>query len=214
MKNKHIIFIKVAVWICALLPLARLIWLGVHDDLSANPVEFVERSTGTWALVFLLITLSMTPIRLLTGQVWQIQLRRMLGLWMFFYACLHITTYIWLDYSFLWTDIVKDIIKHPYVIVGFMAFMLTIPLAITSNKFMIKRLKKNWKKLHQVVYLIAILAILHFWWLVKKDVTEPFYYAAVLGILFGIRLYYKYSSNKYLSSKSSSSPQMNINKAI
>jgi len=201
MNKKTITLIKVAIWIFALLPLARLIWLGIHDDLSANPVEFVERSTGTWALVFLLITLSMTPIRLLTGQIWQIQLRRMLGLWMFFYACLHITTYVWLDYSFLWSDIVKDIIKHPYVIVGFSAFLLTIPLAVTSNSFMIKRLKKNWKKLHQLIYVIAILAILHFWWLVKKDVTEPFYYAAVLIILFGIRLYYQYSSKKVVNNK-------------
>lgn len=214
MKNNHIIFVKMAIWVCALLPLTRLIWLGIHDDLSANPVEFVERSTGTWALIFLLITLSMTPIRLLTGQIWQIQLRRMLGLWMFFYACLHITTYVWLDYSFLWSDIVKDIIKHPYVIVGFTAFMLTVPLAITSNSFMIKRLKKNWKKLHQVVYLIAILAILHFWWLVKKDVTEPFYYATVLVALLSIRLYYKYSSNKHLNIKSASSAKINMNKAI
>ena len=201
MNKKNINLIKVAIWIFALLPLARLFWLGIHDDLSANPVEFVERSTGTWALVFLLITLSMTPIRLLTGQIWQIQLRRMLGLWMFFYACLHITTYVWLDYSFLWSDIVKDIIKHPYVIVGFSAFLLTIPLAVTSNSFMIKRLKKNWKKLHQLIYVIAILAILHFWWLVKKDVTEPFYYAAVLIILFGIRLYYQYSSKKVVNNK-------------
>ena len=196
MKKQHLIFVKVAIWIFALIPLARLVWLGVHDDLSANPVEFVERSTGTWALVFLLLTLSMTPIRLVTGQVWQIQLRRLLGLWMFFYACLHITTYVWLDYSFLWADILKDIIKHPYVIVGFSAFMLTIPLAATSNGFMIKRMRKNWKRLHQLIYLIAVLAILHFWWLVKKDVTEPFYYAAVLILLLGIRLYYKYLANK------------------
>lgn len=201
MKNKHIVLLKIAIWICALLPLTRLIWLGMHDDLSANPVEFVERSTGTWALIFLLITLSMTPIRLLTGQLWQIQLRRMFGLWMFFYACLHVTTYVWLDYSFLWSDIIEDIIKHPYVIAGFAAFVLTVPLAITSSKFMIKRLKKNWKKLHQMVYLIAILAILHFWWLVKKDVTEPFYYATVLIVLLSIRLYYKYSANKHSISK-------------
>ena len=214
MNKKTIIFIKVSIWIFALLPLARLIWLGIHDDLSANPVEFVERSTGTWALVFLLITLSMTPIRLLTGQIWQIQLRRMLGLWMFFYACLHITTYVWLDYSFLWSDIVKDIIKHPYVIVGFSAFLLTIPLAVTSNNFMIKRLKKNWKKLHQLIYVIAILAILHFWWLVKKDVTEPFYYAAVLIILFGIRLYYQYSNKKVLNDKSLSNPKINMKKVM
>lgn len=214
MKNNKIKLLKIAVWLCALIPLARLIWLGTHDDLSANPVEFVERSTGTWALVFLLITLSMTPIRLLTGQVWQIQFRRMLGLWMFFYACLHITTYVWLDYSFLWVDIVKDIIKHPYVIVGFTAFMLTIPLALTSNSFMIKRLKKNWKKLHQLIYLIAILAILHFWWLVKKDVTEPFYYAAVLVILLSIRLFYQYIGNKQLNREVPSNPKININKAM
>ena len=214
MNKKTIILFKVAIWIFALLPLARLIWLGIHDDLSANPVEFVERSTGTWALVFLLITLSMTPIRLLTGQIWQIQLRRMLGLWMFFYACLHITTYVWLDYSFLWSDIVKDIIKHPYVIVGFSAFLLTIPLAVTSNNFMIKRMKKNWKKLHQLIYVIAILAILHFWWLVKKDVTEPFYYAAVLIILFGIRLYYQYSSKKVINNKPSPNPQINMKKVM
>ena len=195
-KKQYIVFIKAAIWLLALLPLARLVWLGMHDDLSANPVEFVERSTGTWTLVFLLITLSMTPIRLLTGIVWQVQLRRMLGLWMFFYVCLHISTYVWLDYSFLWADIVKDIIKHPYVIVGFSAFLLTIPLAATSNSYMIKRLKTNWKKLHQLVYVIAILAILHFWWLVKKDVTEPFYYAAVLFFLLGIRLYYKYLHTK------------------
>ena len=195
-KKQYIVFIKAAIWLLALLPLARLVWLGMHDDLSANPVEFVERSTGTWTLVFLLVTLSMTPIRLLTGIVWQVQLRRMLGLWMFFYVCLHISTYIWLDYSFLWGDIVKDIIKHPYVIVGFSAFLLTIPLAATSNSYMIKRLKTNWKKLHQLVYVIAILAILHFWWLVKKDVTEPFYYATVLFVLLGIRLYYRYLHTK------------------
>jgi methionine sulfoxide reductase heme-binding subunit len=194
MKKEYNIYVKFVVWILAFLPLARLVWLGFNDDLGANPVEFVERSTGTWALVILLITLSMTPVRLLTGQVWQVQLRRLLGLFMFFYACLHITTYLWLDYSFMWADIVKDIIKHPYVIVGFMAFLLTIPLAATSNNTMMRRLKANWKKLHQLVYLIAILGVLHFWWLVKKDVTEPFYYAAALAFLLGVRLYYKYKS--------------------
>lgn len=192
MTKQKMLAIKSLIWVLALLPLARLFWLGFNDGLTANPVEFVERSTGTWALVFLLITLSMTPIRLLTGIVWQVQLRRMLGLWMFFYACLHITTYVWLDYSFLWDEIVNDIIEHPYVIVGFSAFLLTIPLAVTSNNTMMRRLKSNWKKLHQLIYLIAILGVLHFWWLVKKDVTEPFYYASVLVFLLGIRVYFKY----------------------
>ncbi len=192
MNKQKINLIKVAIWLLALIPLARLIWLGFHDDLGANPVEFVERSLGLWALIILLVTLSLTPVRLLTGQLWQIQLRRLLGLFMFFYACLHITTYVWLDFNFIWDEIVKDVAKHPRILVGFAAFVLTIPLAATSNSYMIKRLKTNWKKLHQAVYLIAILAVLHFVLLVKKDLTEPLYYAAVLAFLLGIRLYFKY----------------------
>ncbi len=192
MTKQQILYTKAAVWLLALLPLTRLIWLGFNDNLGANPIEFVEHSTGTWALVFLLTTLSMTPIRLLTGLVWQIQLRRLLGLFMFFYACLHITTYLWLDFNFIWDEIVKDVTKHPRILVGFAAFILAIPLAVTSNSYMIKRLKTNWKKLHQAVYLIAILAVLHFVLLVKKDLTEPLYYAAVLAFLLGIRLYFKY----------------------
>ncbi|HEY0563346.1 MAG TPA: protein-methionine-sulfoxide reductase heme-binding subunit MsrQ [Methylophilus sp.] len=201
-QNPLVTYSKVAIWIAAFLPIVRLFWLGFTDNLSANPVEFVERSTGTWALVFLLASLSITPIRLITKQVWPVQVRRLLGLWMFFYACLHITTYVWLDYSFMWSEIVKDIIKHPYVIVGFSAFLLTIPLAVTSNSAMMKRLKTKWKTLHQSIYLISILAILHFWWLVKKDVTEPFYYAAVLALLLGIRLYYRAQKVQKASSTS------------
>ncbi len=192
MKKQHIVFVKAAIWLFALLPLARLIWLGVNDNLGANPIEFIEHSTGTWALVFLLITLGMTPIRLLTGQVWQIQLRRVLGLFMFFYACLHIITYVWLDFVFMWDELLIDVAKHPRILVGFAAFLLAIPLAATSNSYMIKRLKTNWKKLHQAVYLIAILAVVHFWMLVKKDLTEPIYYAVVLIVLLGIRVYFKY----------------------
>lgn len=190
--KRQIWWIKIALFTLALVPLARLIWLGVNDDLTANPVEFVERSTGTWALAILLITLSMTPIRLLTGVVWQIQLRRMMGLFMFFYACLHFTTYIWLDHWFDWMAITKDIAKHPYVLVGFSAFVLSIPLAVTSNHFMMRKLRENWKKLHAVVYLVAIFGVLHFFWLVKKDIREPLAYAIVLTVLLGIRLYYKY----------------------
>ena len=192
MNKQQILYVKAAVWLLALLPFVRLVYLGFNDNLGANPIEFVEHSTGTWALVALLVTLAMTPIRLLTGQVWQIQLRRMLGLFMFFYACLHIITYVWLDFAFIWEDITKDIIKHPRILVGFAAFVLTIPLAATSNSYMIKRLKTNWKKLHKMVYLIAILVVMHYLLLVKKDVTEPLYYAAVLIILLGIRVYFKY----------------------
>ncbi len=195
MNKQKIITVKIVIWLLAMLPLVRLVWLGFNDDLGANPVEFVERSTGLWALIILLITLSLTPIRLITGHVWVIQLRRLTGLFMFFYACLHITTYVWLDFGFVWSDIVKDIAKHPRILVGFGAFMLAIPLAATSNSYMIKRLKTNWKKLHQAVYMLAILAVVHFLWLVKKDVTEPLYYAIALAILLGIRIYFKQKAN-------------------
>ena len=203
MTKQQILYIKSVVWLLALIPLVRLIWLGFNDNLGANPVEFIEHSTGTWALVFLLVTLSMTPIRLLTGQVWQIQLRRVLGLFMFFYACLHITTYVWLDFAFLWDELLIDVTKHPRILVGFAAFLLTIPLAATSNSYMIKRLKTNWKKLHQLVYLIAILGVVHFWMLVKKDLTEPIYYAVALAILLLIRIYYKYQAKVKAAVKAS-----------
>lgn len=205
--KKQLTFIKSFVFIVCLLPMIRLIWLGVQDQLSANPVEFVERSTGFWTLFILLSTLSLTPIRIISGRAWQLQLRRMLGLFMFFYACLHITTYLWLDYSFDWIAIVKDIIKHPYVLVGFSAFILTLPLAITSNTKMIKLLRERWKQLHQLVYPIAILGVVHFWWLVKKDITEPFIYAIILTVLLAIRIYHKANSHK---PKSANAPSINV----
>ena len=189
-------WIKAFVFALCLVPLVRLFWLGFHDDLSANPIEFVERSTGFWALVILLVTLALTPVRLITGRVWQIQLRRMLGLFMFFYACLHVSTYLWLDFSFDWADITKDIAKHPRILVGFAAFVLTIPLAITSNNAMVRLLRERWKKLHRLVYLVAILAVIHFLWLVKKDITEPLLYAMILFVLLGIRIYYKSLVNR------------------
>lgn len=195
MNKKTLLIIKSLLFIVALLPLARLIYLGVIDPpgspMSANPVEFVERSTGFWALAILMITLTVTPLKLLAGVTWPVQMRRMMGLFMFFYACLHITTYTWLDHSFYWPDIVKDIIKHPYVLVGFTAFLLTIPLAVTSNNRMIRKLKTNWRKLHSAVYAIAVLGVVHYWWLVKKDLTEPIIYSFILISLLSIRLYYK-----------------------
>ena len=194
--RKQISGIKVFVFLLCLIPLSRLVWLGIQDNLSANPIEFIERSTGFWALLILLATLSLTPIKLISGRAWQIQLRRMLGLYMFFYACLHITTYIWLDFDFNWADITKDIVKHPRILVGFAAFVLTIPLAVTSNNAMVRRLRERWKQLHQLVYFIAILAVVHFWWLVKKDIREPLLYAVILAVLLGIRIYYKKFARK------------------
>ncbi len=188
--KQQIAAIKILVFVLCMLPLARLVYLGVQDNLGANPIEFIERSTGYWALTMLLLTLSLTPVRLLTGRVWQLQLRRMLGLLMFCYACLHLTIYVWLDYSFMWDEIVKDIIKHPYVLVGSTAFLLTIPLAITSNQYMVKILRERWKILHRLVYIIAILGTLHFLWLVKKDLREPLLFILILSILLGMRLFY------------------------
>lgn len=175
--------LKTIIWFGASLPVLRLVYLGVTEDLGANPVEFIERSTGTWALVFLLLSLSITPLRHLSGLTWLIAVRRLLGLWMFAYACLHLTSYLWLDYQFDWPEIAKDIIKHPYVLVGAAAFLLTLPLAATSNQKAIKMLKQRWKSLHTLAYVIAVLALLHYWWLVKKDVTEPVIYSIIFAVL-------------------------------
>lgn len=179
---------KLLIWLGALLPMLRLVYLGFTNDLGANPVEFIERSTGTLGLVFLLLSLSVTPLRQLTQLGWLIAVRRLLGLWMFAYACLHVTSYVWLDYQFDWSDIVKDIVKHPYVLVGALALLFTLPLAATSNQAAMHALKQRWKTLHQLVYAIAILVLLHFWWLVKKDLTEPIIYSGMFGLIMLLRL--------------------------
>lgn len=183
--------LKVLLFILGLLPLLRLLWLGFNDDLGANPVEFIEHSTGTWALVSLLLSLTITPAKQLLGWPWLLLYRRMLGLYMFFYACLHFLTYLWLDHWFDWSEIISDISKHPYVLVGFTALMLSLPLALTSNQYMMRKLKRRWKTLHQLVYPIAILVILHYWWLVKQDITEPALYALALALLLLTRIYFK-----------------------
>ena len=180
--------LKAALFLACLLPLGRLSWLGFNDGLGANPIEFITRSTGTWTLVLLLITLSVTPLRRLTGQPTLIRYRRMLGLFAFFYACLHFTTYIWLDQFFEWPAIVKDVIKRPFITIGFACFVLLIPLALTSTHAMQRRLKRRWQQLHRLVYLVAIGGVVHYWWLVKKDVSEPALYALVLALLLGYRL--------------------------
>lgn len=182
-------WIKSTLFIVCLIPLARLALLGVTGGLGANPIEFITRSTGTWTLVFLLVVLSVTPLRRLLEMPWLLRLRRMFGLYAFFYALLHFLTYVWLDQFFSPEDIVKDVIKRPFITIGFTSFVLLIPLAITSTNAMIKRLGgKRWQQLHHFVYLIAMGGVVHYWWLVKKDVTQPQIYAAVLALLLGIRL--------------------------
>ncbi len=179
---------KFWLFIVCLLPLARLIVLGLNDDLSANPIEFITRSTGTWTLVGLMLTLTITPLRRLTGYAGWIRFRRMLGLFTFFYVCLHFITYIWLDQFFDPAAIARDIIKRPFITVGFAAFVLLIPLAATSTHAMMRRLGRRWQQLHRLVYAVAILGVVHYFWLVKKDLTEPLVYGAVLTLLLLMRL--------------------------
>jgi len=187
--------IKAALFALALLPLARLglfAWLG---KLTANPIEFVTRSTGTWTLSFVLITLTVTPLRRVLDWPWLLRLRRMLGLFAFCYACLHFTTYVWLDQFFDARAIVKDVVKRPFITAGFAAFVLLIPLAATSTNAMIRRLgAHNWQRLHYAVYAIATLGVVHYWWLVKKDVTQPLYFAAAAALLLGYRIIYRLRS--------------------
>jgi sulfoxide reductase heme-binding subunit YedZ len=180
--------LKAVLFCVALIPLLRLVVLGFNDQLGANPIELVIRSFGTWALTLLLITLTITPLRKLTGANWLVQLRRMAGLYAFFYALMHMLSYVWLDQWFDWAAIGKDIVKHPFILAGFSSFVLLIPLACTSTNAMMKRLKRNWQKLHTLVYPIAMLGVLHYFWLVKKDITQPVIYAAVLAVLLGARL--------------------------
>lgn len=180
-------YLKVVVFMVCLIPLGLLGWDLFQDNLGANPIEEVIHQTGDWTLRFLLITLSLTPLRQLTGSGAWIQFRRMIGLYAFFYACLHLLSYVVLDQFFDWPAIIKDIIKHPYITLGFAAWLLLIPLAMTSTKGMMRRLGRRWKSLHRLVYLIGILGVIHFAWLVKADYREPIIYGLILCLLLGMR---------------------------
>lgn len=170
---------------------APLGWLGV------NPIEFITRSTGTWTIVSLAVTLSITPLRRLLNWPWLVRLRRTAGLITFFYVFLHFMTWLWLDRFFDVDEIVKDIAKRPFITVGFAAFVILIPLAITSNNASIKKLgAARWQRLHSLVYVIAILATLHFIWLARRNPNEPFIYAAIFALLLGARIYWRYRSDK------------------
>lgn len=180
-------WIKPTIFILCLLPLAWLAFALFTDQLGANPIEELTRQTGEWTLRLLLITLCMTPLRLAFGWSWPVRVRRMLGLFAFLYVCVHLTTYIWLDQFFDWSEILRDIYKRRFITVGMLAFVLLLPLALTSTNKMMKRLGRNWKRLHQLVYVIPALGVLHFWWLVKADVREPLVYAVILLVLLMLR---------------------------
>lgn len=188
-QQKLVAAIKMVLFPAALLPFARLVAAGAGGHLGANPIEKITRDTGWWTLTLLLLTLTMTPLRRLSGWSGWVRLRRMLGLFAFFYACLHFSTYLVLDQFFDWPAILKDIAKRPYITVGFSAFLLLIPLAVTSTEGMIRRLGgRAWRQLHRLVYVAAFAGVVHFTWLVKKDLTRPLIFAASLAALLGMRL--------------------------
>ena len=178
---------KPLVFVLCLLPLAWLVFGAINDQLGANPAEALIRSLGDWTLRFLCLTLAVTPLRVRTRTPQLARYRRMLGLFTFFYACLHLLAYLGLDVRGYWTQIFEEIVKRPYITVGFAAWLLLVPLAITSTKGWIKRLGRNWARLHKLVYVICVLVILHFWWLVKSDIREPLLYASILALLLGWR---------------------------
>lgn len=194
-RANQVAWLKAGVFAACLLPLARLVYGAFTDRLGANPIETITRSTGWWTLFLLAVTLAVTPLRRLTGANWLLRLRRMLGLFAFFYALAHFTTFIWFDHWFDAAEILKDVVKRPFVTVGFTAFLLLLPLAATSNNAMVRRLGRNWQRLHRLVYAIAVLGVLHFWWLVKADITEPLAFGAALGLLFGLRLWWNRRSD-------------------
>jgi len=202
MKRQHFNYIvKPLVFMACLTPLALLVLGLLQDTLGANPIEELTRRSGEWTLRLLLLTLCMTPIQKLFKQSWPIKFRRMLGLYTFFYASVHLLTYIWLDQFFDWGEIITDIIKRPFILIGMSAFLLLLPLAITSNHIMMRKLGKLWKRLHQLVYVIAGLGVLHFYWLVKKDLFTPSVYLVILTILLGYRFISFRQRKKFAAAK-------------
>ena len=191
---KQLTLIKSLVFVLALLPFLRMAWL-VAQGVPVEPLEFLTRGTGDWTLYFLCITLAVTPLRRLSGWNWVIKLRRMLGLYAFFYALLHFVTFFWFDHFFDIAEMLKDVVKRPFITVGFIAFVLLIPLAVTSTNAMVKRLGgKRWLWLHRLIYMIAPLGILHFWWMKagKNDFQEPIIFGAIVALLLAMRVYWSY----------------------
>jgi methionine sulfoxide reductase heme-binding subunit len=191
LERKTITRIKAALFVLALLPFARLFIGAFTGQLGTNPVELITRSTGTWTLVMLCLTLCISPLRVVTGWGWVMNLRRMLGLFAFFYVFLHFFAYVWFDFGFDVAEILKDVWKRPFVTVGFAGFLLMLPLALTSFDAAVKRLGfALWQRVHWAIYAIAPLGVIHYWWLVKRDLTEPIIYALIVALLLGVRVWF------------------------
>jgi len=175
---------KVVIFALCLAPLGLLLWRGTHNGLGANPIEFITHATGDWTLRFLVLTLAVTPVRKLLGRPQLVRFRRMLGLFAFFYGCLHLVTYVWLDKFFDVAAMLEDVAKRRFITVGFTAFVLLVPLALTSTAGWIRRLGgRRWQALHRLIYVSAVAAVVHYYWLVKSDVRLPVFYGAVVGML-------------------------------
>ena len=193
LSNKQVGWVKALVFVLALLPLARLVW-GTASGAFTDPLAAITQGSGEWALYFLCITLGVTPLRRLSGFNWLLKLRRMIGLFTFFYALVHFIAFLWFDHFFDVAEMFKDVIKRPFILVGFIAFILLIPLAATSTNGMIKRLGgKRWQWLHRLIYLIAPLAILHFWWMKagKNDFAQPILFGLIVAVLLGLRVVWR-----------------------
>ncbi|HEY4541113.1 MAG TPA: protein-methionine-sulfoxide reductase heme-binding subunit MsrQ [Noviherbaspirillum sp.] len=209
MQARSLRWMKTAVFILALIPFVRLVAAAFADQLGANPLEFITRSTGDWTLYLLCLTLAVTPLRRMTGWTWLLRLRRMLGLFTFFYASLHFTTFLWFDHFFDLSEMMRDVLKRPFIAVGFVAYLLLVPLAATSTDAMIRRLGgKKWQRLHRVIYAIAPLAVLHFWWMKagKNDFAQPLLFTLLVALLLLVRLYWRWARRARLGGKDGAFP--------
>jgi len=193
-------FLKPVVFLILLVPLAMQVYGFFSGSLGANPIEAATRRVGDWALRILLVTLAISPLVRITGWNTLVKYRRMLGLFSFFYVCVHLSLYVTLDKFFDFGEILDDIIKRPFITVGFSAFIMLIPLAVTSTARMVERLQYRWLLLHRLIYVIAMLAVLHFWWMVKADTREPAIYAVILAGLLGFRLFFYLKRKKFILS--------------
>lgn len=205
---------KPAVFLTCLVPAGILVWRGFHAGLGANPIEFITHSTGNWTLIFLLITLSVTPLRKLTRQYWLINFRRMFGLFAFFYGTLHLMTYVWLDKFFDVHEMLKDIAKRRFITAGMTAFVLMLPLALTSSRWAIRKLGgKRWQILHRLIYFSAAAGVIHYIWLVKADLRKPLEFAAVLGVLIAYRLAIWIAATKPTATRVASAAKVEISQS-
>jgi len=199
LKQAQLSVLRVSAFVLALLPFLRLLYAAWQNDLGANPLEFITRNTGDWALYFLCMTLAITPLRRWLDWPWLLRLRRMLGLYCFFYASCHFLSFLWFDHFFEVEEMWRDVLKRPFITMGFGAFVLLVPLALTSTQWAMRKLGgKYWQILHKAVYGVAVLALLHYFWMRagKNNFAQPIFFAAIILVLFGVRLFWRWKKSR------------------